>query len=542
LALTHEQPRSTAAADMGRRGDDLLVDDAPTPDRHTGLFVLLGAIGFLGMAVISAAGVILGAPGTGSNLERRVVSLAPSGTAGTAVGTIALIVGLAAVGGSWIAIGFVLRRGAPLRPLVAISALWATPLLFGPPIFSRDVYSYAADGLMVSRHLEPNRYGPATLGGTHFLDPVSHVWLNTPSPYGPLFLRIAGWIVPTSHYSLVGTVMLLRLVAVLGVVLMGIALPKLAGALGKDPARAFWLGVCNPLVLIHFIAGAHNDSLMVGFMVAGLALAALKRPVAGILLCVLGATVKAPAALAAVFIMAETVRALPRKKRLSTLIRLTGIGLGAFALITWATHLGWSWIGALGVPGVNRSLLTPSTFAAHYLSMAFGHDATMLSLTRGVSLLLTAVGVAYLLWRAPKFGWVRACAYALALVVALGPIVLPWYALWALVVLAAAGNDWDQLYAVLATVVFLVVLQPSGSTMPDPMLEITVVVLSVAALLIACGPTRRWMQREIGALVDDYRTLGAAGPFQGVSRRVAGRVSRYRAGTSAVANPSDSVR
>jgi alpha-1,6-mannosyltransferase len=526
---------------MGRSGSELHVDDAPTRDRQTGLFVLLGAIGFLGMAVISAAGVILGAPGTGSSLERRVVALAPSGTAGTAVGTIALIVGLAAAGGSWIAIGLVLRRGAPLRPLVAICAVWATPLLFGPPIFSRDVYSYAADGLMVSRHLEPNRYGPATLGGTHFLDPVSHVWLNTPSPYGPLFLRIAGWIVPTSHYSLVGTVMLLRLVAVLGVVLMGIALPKLAGALGKDPARAFWLGVCNPLVLIHFIAGAHNDSLMVGLMVAGLALAALKRPVAGILLCVLGATVKAPAALAAVFIIAETVRALPRKKRLATLIRLTGIGLGAFALIAWATQLGWSWIGALGVPGVNRSLLTPSTFAAHYLSMAFGHNATMLSLTRGVSLLLTAVGVAYLLWRAPKLGTVRACGYALALVVALGPIVLPWYALWALVVLAAAGSEWDQLYAVIATIVFLVVLQPSGSTMPDPILEITVVVLSVAAFVIACRPTRRWIQREVAVLVDDYGTLGAAGPVQGVSRRVAGRISRYRAGTSAVANRSDSV-
>ena len=541
MALTQEQTRSTAAADMGRSGDDLVVGDAPTRDRQTGLFVLLGAIGFLGMAIISGAGVILGAPGTGSSLERRAVALAPSGAAGTAVGTVALVVGLAAVGGSWIAIGFVLRRGAPLRPLVAISALWATPLLFGPPIFSRDVYSYAADGLMVSRHLEPNRYGPATLGGTHFLDPVSHVWLNTPSPYGPLFLRIAGWIVPTSHYSLVGTVVLLRLVAVLGVVLMGIALPKLAGALGKDPARAFWLGVCNPLVLIHFIAGAHNDSLMVGLMVAGLALAALKRPVAGILLCVLGATVKAPAALAAVFIIAETVRALPRKKRLATLIRLTGISLGAFALVTWATQLGWSWIGALGVPGVNRSLLTPSTFAAHYLSMAFGHNATMLSLTRGVSLLLTAVGVAYLLWRAPRFGTVRACGYALALVVALGPIVLPWYALWALVVLAAAGDDWDQVYAVIATIVFLIVLQPSGSTMPDPMLEITVVVLSVTAFLIAFGPTRRWMGREVAALVDDYRTLGAAGPFLGVSRRVAGRVSHYRTGTSAVANRSDSV-
>jgi hypothetical protein len=267
----------------------------------------------------------------------------------------------------------------------------------------------------------------------------------------------------------------------------------------------------------------------------------LKRPIAGILVCVLGATVKAPAALGAVFIICETVRSLPRGKRIATLIRLTGISLGAFALIAWATQLGWSWIGALGVPGVNRSLLTPSTFAAHYLSMAFGHNATMLSLTRGVSLLLTVVGVAYLLWRAPKLGTVRACGYALALVVALGPIVLPWYALWALVVLAAAGSEWDQLYAAFATMVFLVVLQPSGSTVPDPMLEVTVVVLAVAAFILACGPARLWIRRELGVLADDFTTVGAAEPFHDVSRRVAGRISRYRARTSAVANRSDSA-
>ena len=53
------------------------------------------------------------------------------------------------------------------------------------------------------------------------------------------------------------------------------------------------------------------------------------------------------------------------------------------------------------------------------------------------------------------------------------------------------------MYTVIATIVFLIVLQPSGSTMPDPMLEITVVVLSVTAFLIAFGPTRRWMGREV---------------------------------------------
>jgi hypothetical protein len=313
------------------------------------------------------------------------------------------------------------------------------------------------------------------------------------------------------------------LVAVLGVVLIAIALPKLAGALGKDPARAFWLGVCNPLVLIHFIAGAHNDSLMVGLLVAGLALAALKHPVAGILVCVLAATVKAPAAIGAVFIIAETVHGLPSKRRPAALLRLTAISVGAFSIITWATQLGWSWVGALGVPGVNRSLLTPSTFAAHFTSMVVGHSGPVLSLTRGLALLLTVAGVAYLIWRSPRIGTIRACGLALAVVVTLGPIVLPWYALWALVVLAAAGDEFERGYAVFASIVFLLVLQPSGSTMPDQMLVIAVVLLSGVALAIACGPIRRGIQRELTAVVGAYQSSGAADLLYGTRRRVADR-------------------
>src|SRR5439155_910401 len=202
---------------------------------------------------------------------------------------------------------------------------------------------------------------------------------------------IAGWAVPMSHYNLLVTVLLLRLVAVSGVVLIGISLPRLASARGRDPSQAFWLGVCNPLVLIHFIAGAHNDALMVGLTVAGLAL------------------------------------------------------------------------------------------------------------------LLSAVGVLYLLWRAPKLGTVRACALALALVVALGPVVLPWYALWAIVVIAAGGDEFERGYAIFASVVLLAVLEPSGSAMPDLMLMITVVALMGIAVALSCRPVRRWIRDQVPSVVERSR-------------------------------------
>ncbi len=48
------------------------------------------------------------------------------------------------------------------------------------------------------------------------MSPVDNLWLNTPAPYGPLFLMLAGWSASLSlHHALV-TVVLLRLQSVAG--------------------------------------------------------------------------------------------------------------------------------------------------------------------------------------------------------------------------------------------------------------------------------------------------------------------------------------
>ena len=94
---------------------------------------------------------------------------------------------------------------------------------------------------------------------------------------------------------------------------------------------------------------------------------------------------------------------------------------------------------------------------------------------------------------------------ALALIVALGPIVLPWYALWGMIVLAAAGRRIERGFAIFASVVLLLVVQPSGSAMPDVVLMCVVVVLSAVALAIAWRPVRRWIRHDLAAAIDRYR-------------------------------------
>ena len=52
------------------------------------------------------------------------------------------------------------RGGVPIRPLAYMLALWILPLLVVAPLFSRDVFSYAAQGEMMSHHINPYHYGP----------------------------------------------------------------------------------------------------------------------------------------------------------------------------------------------------------------------------------------------------------------------------------------------------------------------------------------------------------------------------------------------
>ncbi len=57
-----------------------------------------------------------------------------------------------------------LHPGARIKSLWWMLLLWAAPMIVAPPLFSRDVFSYAAQGEMTFHHISPYLYGPFTLG------------------------------------------------------------------------------------------------------------------------------------------------------------------------------------------------------------------------------------------------------------------------------------------------------------------------------------------------------------------------------------------
>ena len=134
----------------------------------------------------------------------------------------------------WYGMVLTRRPGTPLKHLWLILGLWMIRTVVAP-IFSRDVFSYAAQGEMVSHHINPSTTGPSPSVPVP-LNRVDSLWLNAPAPYGPLFLMIDGFFASASFHHTLVTVILLRLLAAAGVTLITWVVPKLARAYGPDPA------------------------------------------------------------------------------------------------------------------------------------------------------------------------------------------------------------------------------------------------------------------------------------------------------------------
>ena len=147
------------------------------------------------------------------------------------------------------------------------------------------------------------------------LSAVSPFWRHTTSPYGPLFLGLMSVVVSITGSHLIAGVLVTRALELVGVGLLAIYVPQLARALGADRARATWLAVLSPLLALELIAGAHNDVLMIGLLVAGVTVALQGRPVQGVAVCALAATVKLPALAGVLFIAVAWARSEPDRCR-----------------------------------------------------------------------------------------------------------------------------------------------------------------------------------------------------------------------------------
>ncbi|MEU1398984.1 polyprenol phosphomannose-dependent alpha 1,6 mannosyltransferase MptB [Micromonospora zamorensis] len=473
--------------------------------RYTGLAgaVLLTVAGYLGGALPDAP---LGV--TPASIWRT-----PDGPATL----ICWLAGTALLVGAW----WSLREGAPSTRWAYVTAgLWALPLLVAPPLGSRDVYSYACQGWTYAHGVDPYAVGVAA-AGCPWLDTVAPIWRDTPAPYGPVFVLLAA-LAATLGGGLTGTVVLLRVIAVAGLLLVAVCLPGLARAAGVPTRRAVWLLLACPLVGVHLVAGAHNDAVMLGLLLCGL-LVIIRSPgrpaallLAGALLG-LAVTVKASAVVVVPFAALAAVRG---RHTVRVLLRdggwLAGGLLAALLVTSAVSGLGFGWVNGLTHSGDSEQWTSPPTavgFVVDYAGEVVGRDPHAVPVLRAVALVLLAGVLVVLWWRAwrtlrglndariearrPRVA-LHGAALALVAAVVLSPVFHPWYATWplALLALTAIRTTWFVLPVAVAAFLTL----PDGTnlarfTKAPGALAMTALLLTVVLLVLRTthrpGPTRR---------------------------------------------------
>lgn len=411
--------------------------------------------------------------------------------------------------------------------------LWIVPLLIAPPMYSKDVYSYLAQSQIARIGLNPYQVGPAPgLGLDHvFTLSVPSLWRETPAPYGPLFLWIGRGISALTGENIVEAVLAHRIVVLIGVAMIVWATPRLARRCGVAEVTALWLGAANPLLLMHLVAGIHNEALMLGLMLTGTELALrgidavtplLPRPVhwprsraelarwaplgmllAGTVLITLSSQVKLPGLLALGF----TAMALARrwgggvKAFLAASTLTCAVSLAVMAIIGWASGLGFGWLFTLGTANVVRSWMSPPTLLAlgtGQIGILLGlgdHTTAVLSLTRATGVLIIAITVTWLLLAVlrGKLHPVGGLGVALGATVLLFPVVQPWYLLWAIIPLAAWATRPGFRIAAIAVTLIVGIFGPTANGDRFALFQIldaTVASAIIVALLIVMTRNR----------------------------------------------------
>jgi alpha-1,6-mannosyltransferase len=470
-------------------------------------------LGFVAMVLI-----VLGCSFTNSPFKLNMYNtwfygeptLSPAGTSSETKYIVSVVLvygGLLLLMRVWLRLAEVMKlhRGASMKSLWWMLLLWAGPMIVAPPLFSRDVFSYAAQGEMTSHHLSPYILGPYSLGSSPYVNPVDPLWQNTPAPYGPLFLYLDGTMAKITHHNQLATVVGLRLLETFAVALIGYGVIMLARELGRDPGEAFVLIALNPLVLLTLIGGAHNDAIMAGLLVVGIVLAVKRRPVWALVFCSCAAAIKAPAAIGLAYVAWTWLG--PRatlKQRLRPIVSAGLVAGAVLGLSTWLAGFGFGWVKNLLSNGTVRSWAAPATaigLAAGRALQAMGLHSisvtSVLTVTRFLGLMIAIALAIWLLWHCERRGWVRSLGISLLLFVALGPVVQPWYFAWGLVLLAASYQGREHFWLLLISITGPFIGIPGGRQLLDDLLRSNPLLIAMALLVLGgvlLLPMGRWTQ------------------------------------------------
>jgi alpha-1,6-mannosyltransferase len=464
------------------------LPDTPANPRPTIILGTAGSLLLLAGSFAAAAGSIrhpfLGGPLDWLNYGH-----------GRMLAEFAVYVGYALMIVAWIQLGrHVIAGRLSTRPVLVAAACWTVPMLFAPALFTRDVFSYLAQGAVALDGYDPFTVAPTVLGAdSEILNNVHPFWQGTPAPYGPLFILLAKgtvWLVGSNVYA---GIVVTRLLQLSGLALLVWALPGLVRHLGGKLPVAAWLLIAGPITVVHLVGGPHNDLMMIGLLAAGTLLVLDGKHAAGIAVVAVSVAVKASSAVALPFLVWVWAGRLP-STRWRNFVRAGAAALGVFAVVfaalTLLAGVDLGWLGMLNASSRLVNWLSPPTALGeivHGLAGIFVDSSRdpYVTVTRILGEAVLVVLVVRQWWLAREGGTdaVRRAAIALLLVAVLSPTMLPWYLTWGLAI--GAALPWRPRWLAVAAGVSVFMVAPYSASGEQLLYEWPLMFVAVALSALA---------------------------------------------------------
>ena len=504
----------STGTDAAPGGADIVstAGDAPAAARATGprRTIVLGTVGSLLLLVGG-----LGAAATAA--DDPLMSSGPLAWLryghGKMLATVVVLAGFTLLVWAWVRLGRqVLAGRVGTRPVLVAAACWMAPMLVAPAMFTRDVYSYLAQGAIALGGYDPYAVGPNVLAAHELIENVHPFWQDQPAPYGPLFILLAKGVAWLTGTHIVAGVLVTRLVELAGLGLLVWALPGLTRHLGGRLPVAAWMLIAGPLTVVHLVGGPHNDLLMIGFLAAGTLLVLDGRHVGGFAVVTLAVAVKASAIVALPFLVWVWAGHLGSTRWRNFARACAGavvVCAVVFAAVTVAAGTNLGWVTMISASGRLVNWLSPPTAAGEILHGLIGLAIQVpidwvITITRLVGLALLVVILVRQWWRARDGGpdAVRRAAFALFAVALLSAAMLPWYLTWGLTL--AAGLAWKprQLAVFVGVSAFMVApYSADGEQLlyAWPWIFLAVAGSALAAVSLVRPDPLHWSGRPVGS-------------------------------------------
>jgi alpha-1,6-mannosyltransferase len=318
-------------------------------------------------------------------------------------------------------------------------------VLFGPPLFSSDVFSYAAYARIGTVYgSNPYLHGPGAfpLEALHPLIGVQ--WIETPTVYGPVFTALSYLLVPL---GIAANVLAYKAVAAASSLALTYLIWRAARLRGLDSVKAAALVGLNPVIVLFGVGGGHNDLLMLAILAAGLYVMLRQRELPSGVLMVTATAVKLTAGLLLPFALAgqRGQDGRPERRRL-----LIGAALAAVVIMGLAYAL--FGVGPLQMPSTLQGIQSEG---GRHSIVGFPAEALgvpgLIGPAETVLTVVFLVALVWLVWRVwtGELDWIAGAGWATVVLLLTTGFLVPWYVAW-LIPLAALSHDRRLLFAAIA--------------------------------------------------------------------------------------------